>query len=359
MYYFLLAENMRLDEYNILTRLFSDLKKNKITLNKIIDVYIPRIDEKHIKWTINKATLFEFFSFLDYCLHNNISLEDIKPIKDFNVILTDWKVKLLNDYNRILTKKDYIIALRNNFNNQLFETFSLFTNIIIPDRKRKYDFNKLSFISLLIKKYSFKKLKYIFWDISIIFLTNPIYIKYVRNILKDRYNKIVLKSSQSEMWKWVFTFNTKDIYYDKKIDKILNSYIYKPIFTVPFFEIKNEYRIYYTYIDKKLTIYTAKLKQNKNMEDAFNKWKLEMYKELDVSFTYFDKDKFTEEELKFIKTITKWVWRKVWVLEFIKTKDNELYLMEINHLWWLLTCNKKDIDFLWNFYNNLYSNLLT
>lgn len=358
MYYFLIAENVSLDEYNLLTYLFSKLKKKEITFKEIINKYIPRIDENYREWTVNKASFFEFFSFLNYCSKNNISFEEVIPIKDFNIIVIDWKLKLLNDYNRALTKKDYVISLRNYFDFQLFETLSLFTNIIIPDRKKKYDFNKLSFISLLLKNYSFKKLKYIFWDISIIFLTNKDYIKYVKNILKDKYGKFVIKSIFSEMWKWVYTFDTKDIDYDKKIEKILGSYLFKPLFIVPFFEIKKEYRIYYTYIDKKMIIYTAKYKNNKNIEEAFKKGTFEMYKNLDVSFTYFDKNKFTKEQLEFIELIVKWVWWKVWVLEFIQTKNNELYLMEINHLWGLLTCNKKDIDFLNKFYTTIYSNLL-
>ena len=357
MYYFLIAENVNLDEYNLLTHLFSELKNKKITLEKIIDKYIPRIDENYREWTVNKASFFEFFSFLHYCVKNNINLEDVYPIKDFNLIMIDGKLKLLNDYNKVLTKKDFIVSLRHNFKYQLFEICSLFTNIIIPDRKKYYELNKLSVVTLLLKKYSFKSLKNIYWDISIIFISNKDYIKYIKNILKSKYRKFVIKSISSEMWKWVYTFDVEDKDFDKKIEKILNYYIFYPLIVVPFFNIKKEYRLYYTYIDKKVVIHTAKNKNNKNIKEAFKKWTFELYKNLNSSFSYFDKDKFTERQHKFLEKIIRWVWWKVWVLEFIHTKDDKLYLMEINHLWWLLTCNKKDIDFLNNFYNTLYSSL--
>jgi len=358
MYYFLIAENVSLEEYDLIIELFNKLKDKKITLHEIFDIYIPRIDDNYRNWTINKASFFEFFSFLNYCNTNNINFGKVKPIKDFNIVLVDWKLILLNDNNKVLTKKDYIITLRNLFYMQLFETLSLFTNILIPDRKENYEFNKLAFIYLLFKNYNFKKIQYILWDITIIFITNKDYITYVKDILKDKYDKFVLKSITSEMWKWVYTFDINKENYDQQITEILNSYLYMSMFVIPFFDIEKEYRLYYTYINWKIIIYTAKYKHNENIKEAFEKWSFEMYKNLNVSFSYFDKDNFTNKQLSFIENIIKWVWWKVWVLEFIQTKDNELYLMEINHLWGLLTCNKKDIDFLNFFYNNIYIYLL-
>lgn len=361
MYYFILAENIDKDEYNILIHLYSRLKNKEISLNDIKNNYIPRIDEKFRDWTINKATFFEFFIFLEFCETNKIDFSYVEPILDFNVVVSDNKMILFKNNNKIiLTKKDFIVWLRNNFNNQLYEVFSNFTNIIIPDRKKIYRYDKMSVISLILEKTNYSKISCIYWDISILFLTNNDENVNIVNFLIEKYDKFIIKTINSEMGKWVYSFDKNDSQFSYKIINFLKNHSNTklPLYIVPFFDIDTEYRIYYTYINNQIKIYTWKIKNNNNLEDAFKKWKLEMYKELDVSFTYFEVDDFDKEHIDFVSEIIKLVWWKVWVLEFVKTKSNQLYLMEINHLWWLLTCNKKDIDNLSKFYMNLYKDLI-
>ena len=45
-------------------------------------------------------------------------------------------------------------------------------------------------------------------------------------------------------------------------------------------------------------------------------------------------------------------------MEFIEDEKGKIYLMEINHLGWLLLYNEKDIDFLNQMYISLYDKLL-
>lgn len=361
MYYFILSEHIDEDEYKKLIHLYSMLKNKQISLNEIKDNYIPRIDEKFIDWTINKATFFEFFIFLEFCEKNKIDFLNVEPILDFNVVVNDNKMILFrNNEKFVLTKKDFVIWLRNNFSNQLYEIFSNFTNIIIPDRKKSYRYDKMSVISLILEKTNYSKISDIYWDISILFLTNNEENINIINFLIKKYDKFIIKTIDSEMGKWVYSFDKNDPIFFNKIINFLNDYstTRQPLYITPFFDIEIEYRIYYTYIDNKVKIYTWKIKNNNNLEDAFRKWKLEMYKELDVSFNYFEVDNFDKRNIDFVCEIIKLVWWKVWVLEFIKAKNNKLYLMEINHLWRLLTCNKKDIDNLSKFYMNIYQDLI-
>jgi hypothetical protein len=280
-------------------------------------------------------------------------------IRYFNLFIENNKCFIyIEDGVKRLTKKDYIISLRNYFYNWLYESLNYFTNLIIPDRENIFKFDKLSVLNKILLNSDYSRLKKIYGDVSIIFVNNKNNIKYIVSKLVLKYDKFVIKDINSEMGEWVYTFDKNSYSFYSKIYNFLERKYLSPLLVFPYFDLGIEYRIYYSYFNDKINIYSTKIKENNNLDEAFEKWSFHMYKNLDVTRDIFDKNNFTLKELNFIKEIIKLLWWNVWVMEFIKTKTWELYLMEVNHLWWLLLYDMIDIDNLNKFYQDIYSNLI-
>ena len=360
MYYFIVAENITWVEYNILQELFEKYKKWIVSLDNIRGTYFHLIDNYDNTNSINKATFFEFISFLEYCNSKSIDVETIKIIKYFNLFISDNKCYLsLRDEVIELTKNDNIISLRQYFKNWLYEIINYFTNLIIPDRDNQFNFDKLSVLNKILLNSDFNKLKEVYWDLSIFFINDKENIKFIVSKLRDKYKKFVIKNINSEMWKWVHTFDSNNISFDSKIYKFLENNYRNPLIVFPYFNLDTEYRLYYSYFDWNINIYSVKIKENNNIEESFEKWNFEMYKNLDVTRDIYDKKYFSEQENNYIKYIIKLLWWKVWVMEFVSTKDNDLYLMEVNHLWGLLLYDKQDVENLNHFYIDIYNKIIT
>jgi len=359
MYYFIVAENIDWVEYNILQELFEKYKKWNISLDDIKDNYFHVISNHDNKNSINKATFFEFISFLDYCKNKSIDLKEVKVIKHFNLFISDNKCFLsLKDEVLELTKNDNIISLRQYFRNWLYEIINYFTNLIIPDKNNQFNFDKLSVVNRILLNSDFYTLKNIYGDLSIFFINDRENVKFIVSKLKDKYKKFVIKNIYSEMWKWVYTFDTNNVSFEFKIYKFLENNYRNPLIVTPYFELDTEYRLYYDYFDWKINVYSVKIKENNNIDESFEKWNFHMYKNLDVTRNIYDKKYFSQQQNDYINSIIKSLWWKVWVMEFVVTEDNNLYLMEVNHLWWLLLYDKQDVENLNQFYLNIYEHIL-
>jgi len=359
MYYFIVAENINLVKYNILQELFEKYKKWEVSLDNIRDTYFHLITNSNNENSINKATFFEFISFLEYCKSKKIDTDKIRIIKYFNLFISDNKCFLSFDGNMLkLTKNDILISLRQYFKNWLYEIINYFTNLIIPDKNNQFNFDKLSVVNQILLNSDFDTLKNIYGDLSIFFVNDKENIKFIVSKLIEKYKKIVIKDIYSEMWQWVYTFDIENIDFYSKIYKFLDSNYRKPLLVYPYFNLDTEYRIYYSYFDWNIDIYSVKIKENNNVEEAFEKWNFHMYKNLDVTRDIYDKNYFSQEEQNYVEKIIKLLWWKVWVMEFISTKGNDLYLMEVNHLWWLLLYDKQDVENLNQFYLNIYDHIL-
>lgn len=360
MYYFIVAENLNLTEYNILQELFDKYKKWIVSLSNIRDTYFHLIDNHDNSNSINKATFFEFISFLEYCRSKSINSNEIIIIKYFNLFISDNKCFInMKDELVELTKEDTLLSLRQYFKNWLYEVVNYFTNLVIPDKDNQFNFDKLSVVNKILLNSDFNSLKEIYWDLSIFFINDKENIRFIVSKLKEKYNKFVIKNIYSEMWKWVYTFDIDNISFEYKIYKYLENNYRNPLLVFPYFNLETEYRLYYDYFDWKINIYSVKLKENNNIEESFEKWNFHMYKNLDVTRDIYDKKYFSKKENNYIENIIKLLWWKVWVMEFISTDKNDLYLMEVNHLWWLLLYDWQDVENLNQFYIDIYKKMIT
>ena len=288
MYFFLLASNITDDEFNYIREIFVWLKKKNISLDDARRTFY--LIEKGNKNGFIKSSFFEFLSFLEYCELNNVNLEEVVVIKNFDTIVNDKAQLILftDDGKFNLTKKDYVISLRTYFNNNLYEFFSKFTNIIVPDKESCKWFCKLAVLSSFYNKDLWLVSK-IYGSTSVLFLTSMKFAYEIIKYLKWKYNKLVIKLQYSEMWKGVFTFDTTSSNFNIKFLDFLKAHLFKPLIVTPYYTIAKEYRVYYTYVDNVIAIYSVKIKNNKNIDEAFDKGKLELYSFLDVKWEYMDK----------------------------------------------------------------------
>jgi len=360
MYYFLLANNITQEEYLLIKNIFNQYVEGKITLHSIKKNYISLITNKNSRG-INKASFFEFITFLHYIKTKKISPNNVILVKNFNLIISDNTCSIYIENKAMkISKSDTFISLRNYLFNWIYELLNYFTNIIIFDRKTCFFFDKLSVINKILYKGGYHELKKIYGDISILRINSTENLVKIVEFLQDKYYKFVIKTTNSEMGQWVYTFDTENkTLFELKIYNFLQKQIKKPLIIIPFFNIKTEYRVYYTYIKNKIKFYSIKIKANKNLNEAFQKGQLALYKNLDVTRNIWEYKNFWEKKLDFLRKVITSVYWNVGVLEFIETENNELYLMEINHLGGLLPYDQQDLENLEEFYLDLYKHYLS
>ena len=348
MYYFLLASNVDSKLADFIISSVNDYKNWIISFTEL-ESYVFKIYEQNNTLEIRQATYFELITFIKFLESKKISLSQLQVIKNLSFFIRDWKCMIYNNNDFVeVSKKDTLISLRNYLARWVYDIVSNFMKIFVPDRNRYYDtfFSKIDLPINILKNKNYSELKNIYWNIA--FYISDTKLNYDLSFMLDWYKKIVIKNINSEMWKWVFTFSSS-----KEASNFLLNHAGIWII-LPYFEKFVEYRIYYLlWKNNKIKIYSVKKKNNKNLNDAFSNWKLELYKYLNVIREKVELSKI-DKYFNFIEKVAKYNWHSIWVMEFIVTDENKCYLMEINHLWWLLITDNNDYKYLKQFYLDFY-----
>ncbi len=341
------------------------LIQNWFTSIEIIDKFYYKIWENN-EWRINKSFFLEAITFIDYCKNElDIELSEIKWIYKENFLIFNYDFYIFDDqrFEKIDIKNTYFFNIRYPWLNHIFKIFNdLWWKSFWINHRWDWPYNdKLYFISKLYKS----DIKKYVWDIIVPYINNwtqkTYKLLYDFIVKKFSSKQIVLKKSFWEMWNWVRAVDLNKIKYKDFVNIIENKFVNlnsstDSFYIVPFYNIIKENRIYYLYDSKKdnFEIYCVKQK-NTNFEGVFELESLELYKWIQVSWSYCDKNEVLKDKKLFgyLKRLVKLLWFETWVLEIGILWDWEYRFFEINPYWWSLMF-KQDQEDMYNFYYNMY-----
>ncbi len=364
--YFFVAD-MSLDDYNFLLEKFKLIKRSTDTKNIIQDNFC-KIWDKNRNWKTINTTFLEVMVFVNYYLSKLWwNIEDVHLVWRENFFLFNEEIFIYknNDFEKI--EEETLFATSRDLWSHLFFWFlsdlSLKDNkikIFKPNFKRDWHYNdKLYFINKL-----YPNRKNLIWDIIIPFFMNPteeliqIFFDKVDILLWD---KIIIKKSFGDMgktvraldlWDWLDVSDIKQKFFNN------THYSFHGLYITPWYNIKNEYRVYFLY-DKdinKIKIYSVKSRVNNIDKTIFQKENLEIYKNLDTTWNYLNPKEFIKRDksYQFVKKIIKNIWYETGVLEIMETKENDLKFIEINYMWGSLMFDNEDKQLLQDFYMDMY-----
>lgn len=340
---------------------------NGVSVIDIIDSYYYKIWEDN-SWRINKSFFLEAITFIDFSKKELwIDLEDIQWIYKENFLIFNYDFYIFdNDYfNKVDIKNTYFVNIRYPWFSHIYRIFkNLWWNALWINHKWDWIYNDKIFCISNFYRWDLKK--YV-WDVIIPLINNfnQENIKSLYNFLYNNFwtHKIVLKKSFWEMWNWVKAVDLNDISQEDFYQILKNKYcnIYNQVeafYIVPFYKIITENRIYYLY-DKKtdiLEIHCVKQK-NTNFEWVFQLDSFELYKWIEVSWSFVDKKDVISNIFLFdyIKEIAKLIWYETWVLELWVLSQKCFRFFEVNPYWWTLMF-KEDQEDMYKFYYNMYKN---
>lgn len=331
------------------------------TCDQIINEYFYKIWENN-NWRINFWFFLDAICFIDvikdkYGITYDEVLNNIEWVhynKNFYIYneaiyesTIDWK------YNKISLKEDVYFATSrdiwlNPFFLLLYKLSEINKNLfVIRPNKREwwiYNDDKISNISKL-----YLDRKNLVWDVLVPFILktdiNSI-IKFIKEVKNRLWNYAVIKKNSSEFWNGVKMLNLSNYKTEESCDylkiKFLNNRINSTssVYLVPFYKIKEEYRVYYFYdkINWVTTVSSIKNRKNTNIWDVFSKANFTIDENVSVEWSLFDKNLFISKKkyFNFVDSIVKNLWYDRWVIEFIETDDGKLIFGEINTLWAVL-----------------------
>jgi len=135
-----------------------------------------------------------------------------------------------------------------------------------------------------------------------------------------------------------------------------------PYFT-PYYNIQQEYRVYFTYSKDVVKIFSIKNKYNhlKANQDIFSSDNFSK-SNIDIVWEYCKKDSLEQDNNKEIKkacySIIPKLGLQMWVLELCRTLDNQVRFIEVNPMWGTLMFPWEDEDNIKNYYEDMWSNIL-
>lgn len=338
-----------------------------VSIIDIIDTYYYKIGQDN-NWRINKSFFLEAMTFIDYSEKELwIELNNIQWIYKENFLIFNWDFYIFdnNFFHKIDIENTYFVNIRYPWFSHIFRIFkNLWGKALWINHRWDWIYNDKIFCISQLYKWNLNK--YI-WNIIIPVINNfsqknieTLY-KFILNNFENP--KIVLKKSFWEMWNWVKAVDLLNTNTEKFYEIIKNQYsnIYNQVeafYIVPFYEIITENRIYYLY-DKKtdiLEIHSVKQK-NTVFEWVFELDSFELYKWIEVSWSYIDKEEVNTNIflLNYIKEIAKLIWYETWVLEIWILSENSFRFFEVNPYWWTLMFQQDQQD-MYNFYYNMYKN---
>lgn len=338
-----------------------------IPVINIIDKYYYKIGQDN-NGRINKSFFLEAMVFIDYSKKElKIDLSDIVWVYKENFLLLNYDLYIFdsNYFEKIDIKKSYFVNIRYPWFSHIFRIFKqLWGTALWINHRWDWIYNdKLFCISQL---YQWKLSDYV-WNIIIPVINNfsQENIEMLYKIIFDNFStkKIVLKKSFGEMWNGVKAIDLSTTSIDKFYEIIKNQYtnIYNQVeafYIVPFYEIITENRIYYLYNKNTDTLEIHSVKQkNTNFEGVFELESFELYKWIEVSWSFVDKTNIINNIFLFnyIKEIAKLIWYETGVLEIWILSEKSFRFFEVNPYWGSLMFQEDQKD-MYNFYHNMYKN---
>ncbi len=368
-YYFL--NNLSQKNYSYFLDKLS-LISNIGDIDNIIKKYNYKIWLKN-EWTIQNSNFIEAFMFLKYFLKSWYwKISDIEWVSKKNFLIYNDDIYVYENRNWFLLDCKVIFATcRDGWQSQFFiylynkQKYDKKIVLIKPDYIKDWLYrDKLYFISKIQK---FRK-KYI-WDIVIPFImdNNKEAVLSMLFFIKYRFwDKFVIKSSIWIMWQWVRALKYSYLKEDNNslvvlIDKFFPKkvYNYNCPYLIPYYNIKKEFRIYYTYwLNSKINIYSVKNRVNIMEWDLFKKADM-TYNNIKTIWNYNKLDDFYKNDSKVYnisKKIIKLLWLETGVLELCELENWKIRFLEVNPLWWSLTYPWDDEENIKNFYLDIWNN---
>lgn len=343
------------------------LISEKITVMNIIDTYYYKIGEDNT-WRINKSFFLEAMAFINYSKKELwIDLENIQWIykENFLIFNRDFYIFDNDFFEKIDIQNTYFVNIRYPWFSHIFRIFkNMWGEALWINHRWDWIYNDKIFC--ISKFYDWELKKYV-WDIMIPLINNfnEKNIKFLYDFIYNHFwtRKVVLKKSFWEMWNWVKAVDLDKINSENFYEIIKNKYcnIYNQVeafYIVPFYEIITENRIYYLYDSKtdSLEIHSVKQK-NTNFEWVFDLDSFELYKWIEVTWSYVNKKDVTDNKLlyNYIKDIARLIWYETGVLELWILSENSFRFFEVNPYWWTLMFPEDQED-MYNFYYSMYKN---
>lgn len=372
-YYFL--NNLLKEDYNFfLNKVF--LVKGVSDIDNIISKYYHKIWEKNELRT-QKAAFMEAFMFLKvYLKEKKWDIWDIEWVYKKNFLINNEDFYEENNYEWSKVVWDiWLVTSRDSFNNSFFNYFKKLSEFNSRYKIFKIHFwksflfeDKINFLSKILEN----RKKYI-WQIIIPFImkkeVKDIYflLLFINNNL---WKKFILKNSIWATWNNIKAIDFKDTWIDsKELYWIKEKFFYwniynhvSPYFT-EFYDIKIEFRFYYTYSNGEIYIYSIKNRINKV------KWDWNIFLKEDFSYSnistiwkyldlnlFFINYKYIYDEISIIIK-KQWIWSGV--LELCELNNGELRFIEINSLWWTLMYPWDDEVNMKKYYCNIWKNIIS
>ena len=342
-------------------------------IEAILEKYTHKIWESP-KWRTHRAAFVEALVFLKYILSNKKDkIYDIEWVYKKNFLIFNQDIyEDTQDWWKVIQDKTLFVTTRDTFKHPFFHYIWLGKvnkNITLI----KPNYNKVSHLNdktYFIWKIWEKRKQYV-WDIVIPFAMNTKIgsIQRIFNFVKINIgNKCVIKNNFGVEWKMVRALDLNTLL-DRDIDILSKEYFswniynnYTPYF-ISYYEIKSEYRIYFTYFDKNLKVYSVKNKFN-TTKDGSNIFTSGSFYKKDISITWrccsneeFKKSKYDNIKEVYENIIPK-LWLQMWVLELCENQDGEIRFIEVNPMWGTLMFPWEDETNIHNYYLDMWQSLL-
>lgn len=308
--------------------------------------YDEIFDNHYLYWLKDRSqnkNKFSYWTVLEVLLFNkymkDIWINDLQILYEPQFFLFNEKLyKIDNKWNikEIWLEWLWIFSIRAKM--MLHPSFEILSNLIenywwtvyranFKDLKSTcFIKNKLHSIIFLYKKRS----KFI-WDIIIPNWIKEWNEKVFINWMRDNFSdKIVIKEDWIQCCSWLTILDLKN--WDQKfnIEKIKyilksqNSTQYRP-YILPYYDFKNEYRIYFSKYDWNIKIHSVKWKKLKNSNTEFKNWK-------DMSFSWFKIEKWDNIQhiIKYTKEMLEIMDFETWTLEFGELDNWDIIFFEVN-----------------------------
>jgi hypothetical protein len=322
-------------------------------------------------WRSNNISALELYVFNSYLLANWYKLENIEIISNKPMFIMnddlyeikDWKCEIM-ETNKVWFFSIWWDDWKNPF-------YFLLKSII---ENKKWKLKKTNYLNdFPVWKWKFyalnslyKERKDLIWWLVYPYNITPDLYEIFFSFLKDNFSKnIILKRDFSCWWHWVVLIDLEKNYYSKK--EIINDMFdthketYKHIYIVPYENIRDEFRIYFTKINWKIKLYSFKKKSiistYTELLDLNNFWNIQF------NWDYVENNKWEKYRgiLKIAKKYIKILWYTTWILEFWKTYDDKNIFFEVNPMWSPLCFEWfwwEDVKNIVNYYNSIFDDFL-
>jgi len=370
-YYFI--SNLDESDYDFFSKKIN-LISNRDDVDTVLDKYVYKI------WAENEDTTRRA-AFVEACVFIKTYIEkysgkitDITWVYKENFVSFNKSVFILkqNKWYELISDSLFVTS-RDQWIHPFFYfmvqwSFSKNISICKPNiRKDWRSYDKLFFVQKLWKY----REEYL-WDVVIPFfmsVDNILILKLLSFIEERIGSKCILKKNFWVEWLAVKALDTNRLKTDKNIKGLKasffnqkNLYSWHGVYITPFYNIEKEYRLYYTYFDEKISLFSVKHKSYESpntqtifsMKD-FSKNSIKILWEYCSVGEFLSKNKSVyEEAIVIIKNLG----LHTGVLEVVKTKEWTIRFIEVNPLWGTLMFKWEDEKWIQDYYSNLWSSLL-